>query len=525
MDATRKTATESQKVKNGKRNRFSEGPLHTRWDADAPVTLHGYLPFLAEYLKSGGIFRSFVDRCPISFKSNNAPDVADVLATLVLSLLSGHTRYNHMQSLYGDSVAAGLLGADKIVSHDSLRRALAGADEKDLEEWLRGELRRCYEPLLSEPYIIDIDPTVKPLYGHQEGAEIGYNPKKPGRPSQCLHSYFIGRIRILLDVDVRPGKQTAGKYSHDGLWNLLDTMLPGHLQPSLIRGDIAYGNDGTMSGCESRGRHYLFKLRQSTNVRRLIRELSKMNTDWKDAGEGWLGFYTGIRLDAWSKSRRVAVLKRQKPPTSKKGQHVQQLECGGDTAHEEGLLFPEIVMDDGGVEYEWVVLITDMDLPLDTLAQLYRDRADCENAFDELKNQWGWGGFTTKDLKRTSVMARATALVYNWWNIFCRLAEPDKHMEAQTSRPILQNVIGRLSRHGGKRLIHLTAIGAQAAKVRKIYDGISSFLASLSSTAEQLAEEARWAAILARAFVKFLKGKQLRPVLLNEQMLLLLSIP
>jgi hypothetical protein len=24
--------------------------------------------------------------------------------------------------------------------------------------------------------------------------------------------------------------------------------------------------------------------------------------------------------------------------------------------------------------------------------------ADCENAFDELKNHWGWGGFTTHDL-------------------------------------------------------------------------------------------------------------------------------
>jgi hypothetical protein len=34
------------------------------------------------------------------------------------------------------------------------------------------------------------------------------------------------------------------------------------------------------------------------------------------------------------------------------------------------------------------------------LAQLYRDRADAENNFDELKNQWGWGGFTTQDLAR-----------------------------------------------------------------------------------------------------------------------------
>ena len=32
--------------------------------------------------------------------------------------------------------------------------------------------------------------------------------------------------------------------------------------------------------------------------------------------------------------------------------------------------------------------------------QLYRDRADAENAFDELKNQWALGGFTTQDMNR-----------------------------------------------------------------------------------------------------------------------------
>ena len=34
-------------------------------------------------------------------------------------------------------------------------------------------------------YVLDLDPTVKVLYGHQEGAEVGYNPQKPGRRSHC----------------------------------------------------------------------------------------------------------------------------------------------------------------------------------------------------------------------------------------------------------------------------------------------------------------------------------------------------
>ena len=41
--------------------------------------------------------------------------------------------------------------------------------------------------MIAEDYALDLDPTVKPLDGHQEGAEFGYSPQKPGRPSHCYH--------------------------------------------------------------------------------------------------------------------------------------------------------------------------------------------------------------------------------------------------------------------------------------------------------------------------------------------------
>ena len=64
--------------------------------------------------------------------------------------------------------------------------------------------------------------------------------------------------------------------------------------------------------------------------------------------------------------------------------------------------------------YEFAVLVTSLEEEIVTIAQHYRDRADSENIFDELKNQWSWGGFTTQDLKRCRLMARNTALIYNW---------------------------------------------------------------------------------------------------------------
>ena len=107
--------------------------------------------------------------------------------------------------------------------------------------------------------------------------------------------------------------------------------------------------------------------------------------------------------------------------------------------------------------WEFAVLATSLDLEVRSVAQLYRDRADAENAFDELKNQWGWGGFTTRDLKRCQHMARLIALIYNWWSLFVRLADPDHHREAITSRPLLLHGIARQTHHAGQTRLTVTS--------------------------------------------------------------------
>ena len=86
--------------------------------------------------------------------------------------------------------------------------------------------------------------------------------------------------------------------------------------------------------------------------------------------------------------------------------------------------------------WEYAVLVTSLSSEILTIGQLYRDRADCENTFDELKNHWGWAGFTTRDIKRCRLMACSVALIFNWWNLFVRLADPYHHREAITSRPL-----------------------------------------------------------------------------------------
>ena len=242
----------------------------------------------------------------------------------------------------------------KVASEDSLRRGLERIEAQAGASWLHGHLEDTVRPLLGEPWVLDCDTAIKPLYGYREGAVVSYNPKKPGRPSHACHAFPMAGTRLVLDVVVAPGNRHRSKSAAPSLWALLGRLGREHW-PRLVRGDKDWGSEADMASCEGAGLDHLFKLRLTKGARRLA-------------------------------SRSMA-----------------------------------------------------------------RDE----------------GGFTTQDLKRCRHMARLIALIYNWWSLFVRLADPDRHREA-----------------------------------------ITGFFQTLVRSAEQLSAEERWRRILAQALKKYLRGRQ-----------------
>jgi hypothetical protein len=389
----------------------------------------------------------------------------------------------------------------KVASEDSVRRALSAMKEEESAVWLKKHLKASYEPLLEEAWALDVDTTVKPLYGHQEDAKVGYNPQKPGRPSHAYHSYFIANLRMVMDVEVQAGNQTAASFAQPELWSMLDGM-PTSSHPRFLRGDCNWGNERAMEGAEQRGIAYVFKLKQSANVKKLITQLFG-NEQWVDAGQQWQGLDTELRLSGWSKTRRVVVLRRR----LREGGVVAEKKAKKKAAKQLTLDLPEAAY--RGVLYEYAVLVTSLQDEVRTIAQHYRDRGDSENNFDELKNQWGWAGFTTHDRKRCQVMARITALIYNWWTIFMRLGIPDKHAEAITSRPLALHGIARRTRHSNQTTVEVTSTHSKALVIAAALSKVSGFLKRIKASAEQLTQAHRWRLILSAAFQSFLRGKTL----------------
>ena len=302
------------------------GRFHVRWDEGGSATALGQLTFFAEFLEVSGLFARWRDGCPMAYTSPNAPEVVDVLGTWLLSILDGQRRYAHVTGLRGDEVAPQILGMKKIISDESLRRALAhlapnqpklcsdkerAARTAQLARstaWMDTALSESTREALQTPWILDADTSVKLLYGHQAGAEIGYNPTKPGRPSHTLHTYWIGNLRLVLDVEVQGGKAHAAKHSLPRLRGLLEGLAPEE-RPVLVRGDIGFGNERVMAEMEEIGQRYLFKLKQTPGVKRLIERLWRQG-DWQGVGQGFDAVEGELRLAGWSGARRVVVLRQ-----------------------------------------------------------------------------------------------------------------------------------------------------------------------------------------------------------------------
>ena len=255
-------------------------------------------------------------------------------------------------------------------------------------------------------------------------------------------------LRQVPGVEVCTGNAHTAKHAQPGRLKMLD-VLPPEKKPSLVRGDNAFGNDPLMTALEERNQPYRFKLKLSKNVKRHIGRLFRQS-DWTDAGQGWEGKEGELALAAWQHKRRVVVLRRPL---------LGEVVVAGAGDGQQLLACVEANRKDGkGITGdEYAVLVTHTDDEILCLGQLYRDRDDADqpagrrtprsggfehgercgaaaqNAFDQLKNQWGCGEFTAHDLHCCRLAARGVALAYdrrkslwdNRWSLFVRLVHPD----------------------------------------------------------------------------------------------------
>ncbi len=86
QDTTRNTAKVNRKNRaDGDEARLETpgGVLVSKWDETTAVSRHAFLAHFAAFLHAGGELERLAEDSPVRYASPNAPDVREVLATIV----------------------------------------------------------------------------------------------------------------------------------------------------------------------------------------------------------------------------------------------------------------------------------------------------------------------------------------------------------------------------------------------------------------------------------------------------------
>lgn len=433
---------------------------------DAALTAYGGLVAWSGFLKHLGILERLAEHCPLNRTSPNAAPVREVVHSFALSALVEGKRFCHVRWLTDDPAIATIMNMKRVRGEDALPRLAKGMSVEQMRDWMQRPQTELYAAL-PERFIADWDSTVNTRYGHQEDAAVGYNPHKRGRKSHHPLICVAARTRLCLHLEWRPGdtvSATDWQPAMDKLWS--HPTIRERLW--LNRGDAGFGQEAIMAWHEQAGEprpKYLFKLRLTSNVRRAIAKVPWPL--WE--GAPTLGCQqiaeTTVKLHGWSRERRVVIVRTLKPVNP--------------TPQDEFWDTPE---DDVAV---YVTNLEKSEATLEQIALLYAQRADTENVFDELKNQWGFRGYCSQRAVVTELAARLVLLTYNLWSLFTRLMglTPGHHSEAVKSRRDFLFLAAQVVESGRQRVVKLAVKSEWWAVLKACYERLRTWLAT---TAPQL---------------------------------------
>lgn len=419
------------------------------------------------FLEHSGVISELAANYPLPRTSNNATPVVDVLKAFSLNCLVGGTRFAHGRRLQDDEAVAKIIGMrnGRLCGEDAFRRLCAGLDTTQVETWFAPAEQMIHQAIPPNA-VADWDSTVIVRYGKQEDTAIGYNPQKPGRPSHHPLACVIGGTRLCLHMEWRKGNTVSSSGWIEAMEKVWRSPTAQH-RIRLNRGDIGFGQESIMAWHEqSSGKRpsYLFKLKLTANVKKAITAIRW--DDWQGkSNEGLVQLAEiKLKLTGWSCERRVIVERTLKP-----------LNAGP-----QGSFWRHCKEDFSA----YVTNLTLEEAEAFQVVQLYRQRADAENVFDELKNQWGFSGFCSQKASVSQSSARMLLLIYNLWSLFVRvLKNQGGHTEAIKSRYELLLIPAKMVLSGRRKIVKLAVGNKFASFLKQAYQRLEQWL---RQTAPQL---------------------------------------
>lgn len=188
------------------------------------------------------------------------------LRLLIDAAAVGENRVFGLESWAADALFVRLAGG-VVPSLDTVYRDLARFDEKaitDLEHLMAAHGLADLRCRRNARLHLDIDSTVEPLFGTQQGALPGPNPHYHGRPSYHPLLAAVAEMGTLIGAELRPGDTGFGDDQADFVGRCIDRLHARH--PSAIvcvRIDAAGDCAALMTAIAARDAYFFIKGKMS----------------------------------------------------------------------------------------------------------------------------------------------------------------------------------------------------------------------------------------------------------------------
>ena len=411
--------------------------------SDKKVTPFGGMKLLKDFIDRSHILED-LRSVDLPYPNSNAGiNPLDIIQGFWLSIFTGASRYIHADWLRYDTVLQEIFQIKRLPSQATYSRFFHKFD------WERNEkvFALLQQKFLSQIDVgaltIDLDSTVITRYGQQEGANKGYNPSKKGRNSHHPLIAFIDQTKMVANAWMRPGNTSDFNNYSNFLNETFDVVLKDK-KVGLVRADSGFYSNDFLKWFEKRELNYMIAVKFYENIKYQI-----------GAVEQWVRINSGIDVcnlyfkpDNGEMRRYVIVRKKiEKYPHS-----------GGK------LLFDEPA-------YRYSAYVTNLELPVDQIYNIYNGRADCENRIKELKYDFGADNFCLKEFYATEASFRFIMMAYNIMALF-KHQVLNSTMQLKTLRAYCFAIGSWITNHAHEEVLNLALPAKRRAWMNGLFENV-----------------------------------------------------
>jgi len=361
-----------------------------------------------------------------------------VLRVMLDGCFAGLSRLAHFADLEREPLLCTLHRVTRLPDRATLYRDLRRFEDPALAAELRATLASVVQRGLrgQSRTVLDIDSLVNTVYGTQEGAAVGPNPHKPGRPS--FHP-LLARDRLsdlIVHQELRRGDTGTASEIVPFLHRTLDIVRAADPEREVLaRLDSGFESEDALAVLERRRVGYVVKMRATAELARVAS--TRGASAWGAVeleGEGEVQVTSFVwQRGSWSRPRVVVAIRKREMDAL------------------QGRLFDEL-------GWSYSLFVTDRDWEPEEVARFYDKRADVERTVCELRNDLAIDHVPSASFAANAadfalkVLARNLLVLYRDHGLQLTTRE-----RVMTLRRRFLYIAGKVVRHSGKLLLRLAA--------------------------------------------------------------------